>query len=358
MAIPGPGGLFGVTGPSSIAEDAICATIIVGNTAQGDVPGITCHVVDDIAAGLVLLPAVGGTLHIKRGTYNPAAAIVINQPNVTIQGEDATVINKPAGLNLFEIPVGMNFITIRNLRNLNGQGDITGGNLIDIDRAQDILIENCCINNNPGNPPGVDAHGIEITGTQPSQSLRIRIVGCRIDGCGRGIYAESTDAAVITVADVNIHECQIFDSQKEGIYLLFTDRSTITDTLVSNSGTSGSYDGVLIAGKAAGNRTQRHLINALRIDNATDDGLEMEFCDETIIVKVISVDNTRDGINFNDADRNVINGVVCTGNGDDGIDIDAQCDRNIVDDAQLTGNAGTNLVNNGTNTNLGHNITV
>jgi len=357
MAIPAPG-LWGVTGPATIAEDAICATVIVGNSAMGDIPNITCHVVDDIAAGIALLPATGGTVHIKRGTYNPAAAIVVPS-YTTIQGEDRVIVNKPgAGLNLFELASGTVFVTIRNLRELNGQGDVNGGNLIDIDRSQDVLIENCRFENNPGNAPGVDAHGINITGTNPNQSLRITINRCRFDTMGRAIYAESTDAAIITVADIRVFQCEVFSSEKEGIYFLFTERTYITDSQVDGSGTSGAYNGIYLAGKGAGNRTRRHVMNGARSSTATQHGLEIEFCDESTLAKLNAYNNAGNGFQLTDADRNKFDGGVSTGNTLRGFVIDANSDRNIVLGYQLLGNTVGPGQDNGTNTDAAHNIIV
>jgi len=59
------------------------------------------------------------------------------------------------------------------------------------------------------------------------------------------------------------------------------------------------------------------------------------------------------------ADYNTITGNVCYDNGDDGIAIEGAGDanKNIVLGNQLTGNSGTAFVDNGTATQIGHNIT-
>jgi parallel beta-helix repeat protein len=352
MAIPGPGGLFGVTGPSSIAEDAITATVIVGNTAEGDIAGITCHVLDDIAAGIALLPAVGGTVHIKRGVYTPAATIAINASNVTIQAEAGVRINKLAGNDLFDLQSGNSNITIRNIENLNGQGDATGGHLINVTDCTNVTIMDCTFLNQ-----GAGGDGIHIEGTVAGGGVsNMFIYRCNFNSLERGIYAESTDAAAVSVTDLSIVSCLIDDTLEEGIELVLLDRATILNTRVFNTGSSGAFDAVFIRGKAAGVRSSNHNINDLWIDNATDDGLELEFVDDSSFVKVMAINNNRDGINFNDVDRSVVANCVCRLNGDDGIDINAASDRNSVRGNQCTGNGDQPIIDNGTNNQVVHNI--
>lgn len=351
MAIPGPGGLFGVTGPSSIAEDAIAATIIVGNTAAGDIAGITCHVLDDIAAGIALLPAVGGTVHIKRGVYTPAATIAINQSNVTIQAEAGVRINKLAANDLFDLQSGNGNITIRNIENLNGQGDATGGHLINVTDCTDVTIKDCTFLNQ-----GAGGDGIHVEGTVAGGGVNnVFIFRCVFNAVSQGIYAESTDAAVVSVTDLSIVTCVIDDTLEEGIELVLLDNASIEDTRVFNTGSSGVFDGVFIRGKGAGIRSSNHNINGLWIDNATDDGLEVEFVDDSSFVKVHSNNNAADGINFNDSDNNNVMGCVCTGNADDGIDLNATSNNNTVGFNQFSGNGDNSIEDDGAN-NVAHNI--
>lgn len=351
MAIPGPGGLFGVTGPSSIAEDAIAATVIVGNAAEGDIPNITCHVVDDIAAGIALLPAVGGTVHIKRGVYTPAATIAINQSNVTIQAEAGVRINKLAANDLFDLQDGNGNITIRNIENLNGQGDATGGHLINVTNCTNVTIMDCTFLNQ-----GAGGDGIHIEGTVVGGGVsNMFIYRCNFNAVNQGIYAESTDAAAVSVTDLSIVSCLIDDTLEEGIDLVLLDRATILNTRVFNSGSSGVFDAVFIRGKGAGVRSSNHNINDLWIDNATDDGLELEFVDDSSFVKVQSNNNAADGINLNDSDNNNIMGCVCTGNADDGIDMGATSNNNTVGFNQFSGNVDNSIEDDGAN-NVAHNI--
>lgn len=76
-------------------------------------------------------------------------------------------------------------------------------------------------------------------------------------------------------------------------------------------------------------------------------------------------DNGADGIEVlgdgtTNSDYNTVTGNACYGNTDDGIAIEGGGDanKNIVLGNQLTGNTGTALVDNGTNTQIAHNITV
>jgi parallel beta-helix repeat protein len=336
-----------------IDNESRTANIIVGDSNEGDRARFNCHVEDDIAAGVALLPAGGGVLHIKRGSYTPAAAIVIPS-NVTVQGEGRTIVQRPTTLNLFEIASGSSNVVIKNLE-LDGNGETTAGNLIDIDRSDDIVIMDCVFLDNTGSGANV-ADGIHIEGTDPGTSERIKIYRCRFDACRRGIYAESTDASTVTIFNLSIIDCYIEDALEEGIELVLTERSTIENTRVINSGTSGSFAGLRIRGKNSGSRSGSHSVNAVWVDGASDDGFEIEWTDESVFVKLHALNNDRDGINFNDSDRNTVVDSVCTGNGDDGIDIDAGSDRTLITGCQLTGNTDNAIEDGGTNTNLGHNV--
>jgi hypothetical protein len=357
MAIPGPGGLFGVTGPSTIAEDAIAATIIVGNSAQGDIVNITCHVVDDIAAGEALLPATGGILHIKRGTYNPAAAIILNVDNTIVQGEQGVIINKPVGLNLFEVRA--NYVIIRNLQDLNGGGDLTGGHLVDILNVDHVYVMDCNFFNNPGTTPGSPADGVHVESSVAGGGTNfVTVLRCRFDTVNRGVYAESQDAAAISNDNMAIKDCYFTATLREAIDLLFTQRSVLVNIHIEVAGTDGNFDGIHLRGRDAVNDSQALSMNEIYIEGATDDGVEVEFVDDSSFVKVLAINNNRDGINFNDVDRSIVSSSVCRLNGDDGIDINAASDRNIVIGCQFTGNAGTPIVDNGTNNQIIHNVIV
>lgn len=339
------------------ASDTFTATIVVGNTVAGDVAGVNCNVADDIQSGIDLLPEAGGKLHIKRGEYNPAAALDTIPPNSVIEGEAHVQINKPVGLNLFEIAIGEDNIALKGLEILNGAGDITGGHLISVVDANSLSIVDCGFFNNPGEDGVVEGDGIHIEGATPATATRIKITRCFFDTCGRGIYAESTDATGITVSDVSIIDCDLIDSLREVIYLLLTGDCTIENTRVTVAGSDGAFSGVLIQGKGSGATevTIRHAINKLWVSGATADGVLLDHVDKTVLTQVHSHDNADDGISLIDSDLNQIMASYFTDNTDDGIDIDGTSDRNIVTNNHALGNAAQ-IVDLGTNTIKANNI--
>lgn len=347
---------FVIGGPSS---DTFTATIVVGNSVAGDVAGVNCHVVNDIAAGLALMPVGGGILHIKRGTYSPASGITVAS-SITVQGEDAgTIIQKPEADNVFEVLAASSDIGFRNLT-FDGQADEDGGHMIDIVASSDILIEACVFQNAPGGT--VDSYGVNVEGSiAVGTSQRIGVHHCLFDAVTRGLEIISTDfaaQAVKSIFDIEISHCTITNADKEGIRATHLDRLSITDVRVIDPNQSiGGRDGVLLRGSAAQSAFATNLlVDGLYIVNSDDDGLELEEVADSSFVKVVSVDNTADGINMNNVDRSSFIGCVCRNNTDDGMDLGATSDRNIIIGCQLTGNGDNALEDTGTNNIKANNI--
>ncbi len=340
-----------------IDNDARNATIVVGNTVNGDRARFNCHLVDDIQAGIDLLPASGGKLLIKRGQYNPAAALNAIPNNSIIEGEDNVQINKPVGLNIFEIDSGENNITIKNILVLNGGGDLTGGHLIQIDRGSDIKIIDCGFFNNPGENAVVEGDGIHIEGFAPDTSEGVVIVRCFFDTCGRGIYAESTDPDTVTVSDVSIIDCELIDTLREAIYLLLTERCTIENTRVLTAGFDGTFDGILIQGRDTDNRSSGHRLNSVWIFDATGNGIALEWVDRSSLTQIHAETSTLDGVFLVDCDNNVVSASVSYSNTLWGINVsnDGSGD-NIITSNQLPNNGSGGLQDVGTGTESGHNI--
>lgn len=122
ITIPGGGGGGGL----------IYYTTVVGNSLQGDT-ALEVDFLDDgtgngITAALAALPAAGGTILIRKGTYTLAAALTLNRSNVRLIGEGAgsTIIIGPTGANLMNIGDG---ITLRSNIQIEGitfsDGDAT-----------------------------------------------------------------------------------------------------------------------------------------------------------------------------------------------------------------------------------------
>ncbi len=100
--------------------DTRIATVIVAADGSGDYT--------DIQDGIDALPAGGGLVFIKDGTYNIDAQIVIAKSNVTLQGQGtATIIHLNNGVNKDAIQIGNNTdpftnIILRDFK-VEGNGD-------------------------------------------------------------------------------------------------------------------------------------------------------------------------------------------------------------------------------------------
>jgi len=145
-----------------------------------------------------------------------------------------------------------------------------------------------------------------------------------------------------------------------GICLDDSPNCTITGNVCNDNDSGGTeYAGIDLANadysSVTGNLCDGNGLHGIHVKNS-------DYC--SITANVCTNSNTGDGINVTGAagatcNNNSISSNTCTGNADDGIDIEggADADSNIVTSNQCTGNGGTSLVNNGANTDLGHNKT-
>lgn len=147
-----------------------------------------------------------------------------------------------------------------------------------------------------------------------------------------------------------------------GIYVHnYSHWNTITGNTVYANGTGGTkYPGIYVwvsgANVITGNQCDGNGLHGIHL-------LQASYC--TISGNVCINQQTGDGIIVEgdattNSDYNSVTGNVCYNNGDDGIEIagGADANKNVVAGNQLLGNAGTPLVDGGTNTDIGHNITV
>jgi len=145
---------------------------------------------------------------------------------------------------------------------------------------------------------------------------------------------------------------------RSGIYLSSSSNNTVTgNTCADNDSGGTTYSGIKAEGSnenvLTGNQCDGNGLHGIEI-------LESSYC--TVTGNTCVNQNTGDGINVTgnattNADFNAIGSNTCTGNGDDGIAIEggADANKNIVLSNTLMNNTGTALVDNGTNSNLGHN---
>ena len=113
-------GSWSEVGGGGPGTDTRIATVIVAFDGSGDYT--------DIQDGIDALPAGGGLVFIKNGTYNIDAQIVIAKSNVTLQGQGpATIIHLNNGVNLDAVYVGNNTDPFSNifLRDFKVEGNGT-----------------------------------------------------------------------------------------------------------------------------------------------------------------------------------------------------------------------------------------
>jgi parallel beta-helix repeat protein len=208
---------------------------------------------------------------------------------------------------------------------------------------------NCIINANnlDGNDDSIHLENNACNNTITSNCCQISV--------SDGIYVDNCINNTITG---NI--CQGHGNGR-GIYITSSDYNTITGNNVFANGTGATkYSGIYVEASDC---------NVISANNCEGNGLHgififrSNYC--SVVGNVCVVSTTADGINVEgdatgNADYNTLTGNVCTLNADDGIAIEggANANKNIVVANSLLGNTGTNLVDNGNNTESGHNVTV
>ena len=302
----------------------------------------------EIQAAITALGASGGEVVLLDGTFTVAAPITLAS-NVTLSGQGRNTIITTATDNVDIITAtggAGTELTHIILRDFLVRGFETGNKNDEgilwtyVDTSK--IINVWCEHNGERGLHLVTCDNNEIENVHTFSNF---LDGLMLDTCTFNklincISNSNTQRGmnILTSADTDIVTPTCFGNDLagttySGILIQSSDRSTVVGARCSTNGLHGLY--------------------IFRSDYVTVTG--GEFNSQT----------TGDGINItgdgtDNADYNVITGVACTGNGDDGIAIEGVGDanKNIATNCQLLGNSGTALVDNGTNTQVGHNITV
>jgi len=251
---------------------------------------------------------------------------------------DANIVNgnHRYGINIMG---GARHIVSNNQVNTNQlEGIICAG-------ADTIISGNWCFDNGQKTPGTY--HGIDLAGTAD----RCQVNGNHIDGNGDatedGIHLESG------AIDCQINDNYIYNMMGSGICLAADN----LDCEISGNYVRNCDDyGIEVLDGA-----DRCLINNNKCYGNANHGIYLNANDYCTIVGNICNGNTgdtTDGINLNGCDYCTVSGNVCTGNGDDGIVLVATSTKCIIIGNQLLGNTGAALTDGGTDTEIGHNITV
>ena len=201
-------------------------------------------------------------------------------------------------------------------------------------------------------------------GSQDNEERGIRLANCdndEIEDCRcllnglSGIYVE-------TCTWVKLINIICNTNGRSGINLSGSDDcSIIAPTCNGNdSGDTDTYDGITLSA------SDRTVIVGAQCDANDRHGLYIYESSNCSVTGGQYNNNGRDGIHIGgddpNADYNTVTGVVATGNASDGIEISevapGDANKNIIVACQLLANTGAALTDGGTDTEIGHNITV
>jgi parallel beta-helix repeat protein len=291
------------------------ATKIVATDGSGDYM--------DIQSAINSLPATGGEVYVREGTYTISSSITIPSNVVLIGAGAATKIFLANGANV---------------------------DVIVASSAKDIIIANLSIDGNKANQTA-GGHGIKFVNVENST-----ISGCKVEkSYYRGIHLEGSSNNVITNNNLSTN-----DAQGIMIFSNSNNNSVLGNTVKSNDAEGvaliSSFNNTIIGNTVRSNRGS---------------GIYLRDSNNNVLMGNVGINNSQigagitDGIYLQSSDYNTITSNRCA---DDqvvktqsyGVNIsDAACDFNLVDGNVLAGNLMLNGLNDasGGDTTLGANIT-
>ncbi len=338
------------------------ATVIVATDGSGDynTDGTADEV--EINAAINSLPAGGGVVYMKEGTYNIDASIVIPDDNVELIGAGASTrivtTQDITMIDVISLGIILEGISI-HLLYLYGSGTAA----------------NVGISFAFGPPPAevirssIDLCWIENTGAVGIQFVRgdeNTVSNCKvIDNIGAGIATTGYNNFVNNQINNNTFGInlngdgniaignQLNLNSQAGIYQASGDNSIISNNIIQSC-----LYGILLNG-------DKNIITSNQCYSNTRHGISFESAShDNIISSNECIDNdvgdtgTYSGISLNQCDRNIISNNRCSGNDNYGIELDDEfSDDNIVEGNILIGNTAGAINDLGTNTQIAHNIT-
>jgi len=216
-------------GAGAGGENYYSPTVIVAKDATGDY--------SDIQTAIDALPAGGGRVFVKEGTYTISASITITKSNVVIEGQgDATIIDVGAAMDADAIIIGdggTDFanITLKNFKiDGNSAGQASGRGIFLNENLSDILIQ------------GVHLFDIKDTAIYNLVSAgRITIAYCKLEITGQnGIYATYCEPMDI----IGNHLVTCGNASYSSIHLANTRYNRIMGNKIEHDGTSNSAHGI------------------------------------------------------------------------------------------------------------------
>jgi len=305
----------------------------------------------------------GGSIFVKAGTYVLNSDITLYN-NIEIIGEDndTVIFDFNSGAYQFKL-IGTSGTHKKNcwLRNIQVKNSRKGMNgAVYFNYVDDSGVINCKFQNNKASSGGWGS------AINASYCTRISIED---NYC----YDDEISIWINECTKSKVSRNHVNGADQIGIYLSGGLNNFVFENLIENSGGSAiwveSSHRTQIIGNfiktfasygittGENNPTDYLVILGNYIENTTSSGSAItmyfgsKYC--SIVGNVIKLAGG-DGIYLSDADRNTIVGNVVTG-GDVGLELTADCNRNVVIGNQLYGNT-TNLINNGTNGDVAHNL--
>ena len=278
------------------------ATIIVSQAGDGDTT--------DIQTGINLLPATGGVVYVKEGTYTTTVPISLNLANVALIGAGrSTIISTTENITIIQMLAAdaANGCIVDKVL-IRGTDDVTQiGVLTETDQC---VVSNCWIED---------------------VNIGIRVAGGDDDIILSNHISSSGDAGIQFAGG--------------GVDL----RGIISSNVIDNCDV-----GISII------RYAYCIINGNLVRDNSINGIETgSNCTFNVFSNNICVDNGGDGIQIQlGGDNQTMNSNVCTGNGGYGIAIsNVGNEDNIILGNMLSGNTTGPINDVGTNTQLAHNMT-
>jgi parallel beta-helix repeat protein len=314
-----------------------------------------CNGINDdveIQAAIDSLPDQGGSVYLKEGNYSISSSIVISKENVKLFGAGANSVIQWAS-NIPCITSTYSSLVIDGIR-LNGPGSSnTSANGIDISLSGNCTINKCNISN--------CRYGIYIHGNSPGNYITNNFVG----HCYYSIYFNEVVKSIINSNQLYVGTRGVFLTNGSSTNLIssncingFSESGAylngVWDCIISNNIIFNSIMGGIIAdGGGNGNSLIGNIISEIM-----DYGIVIYYCEYfTISGNSIYGTNANSGILIEHGNYNIISSNISFFNNTYGIEIDANSDRVIVVGNMLRNNGLAGLLNNGTNTEVAHNIT-
>jgi len=313
------------------------ATVVIATDGSGD---FNCDGTADnveIQAAIDSLPATGGCIYIKEGTYNLNDTITIINPNVSIIGcGNSTIFTTNVAIDIFTIGdglaiIGHNNIILENFfidGNAAANRGIYATTWVNYLRIFKLWIYDC-------NQEGIYASGPVDSfwtianchihsnggGVFPNINL-IDITLCVISG--NTIYGGGT-AIEITTGGANIFTSNYVSATIYGVYLNGCSNIIVSNNRISSTGLENIY----LTDSSYNN------IDGNNLENSSRDGIELA----------------------GNSDYNTIHGNIIDGSINWGINISvATCNENFVTNNILEDNDDGTIIDSGTNTQIFNNI--